>query len=362
MKKPVLFLIFNRPDTTQIVFDEIKKAKPPRLYVAADGSRKDKEGEMEKCQQTREIIKQVDWQCEVKTLFREENLGCGKAISSGIDWFFENEEDGIILEDDCVPEQSFFGFCEKMLDFYKDDERIMMISGTNYDIDASNYEFSYFFANYYTIWGWATWRRAWKLYDRDIKNWDDFKNRKQLEYLFSDKKIADYYSGMVDFLNTGFDTWDIQWWITCIVQYGLAVVPRENLISNIGWAGIHKGNDDDYFKGSSTVSIDLTNLKHPSYVMPDIDLNIELYRKSHAQLDLTKSEADLIKTELELAELEVHSIKTKLNNVYESREYKLILKFQKFVKLIIPVGSLRRKVAVLFWRIMNKLMHFLKIK
>ena len=135
---PILFLVFNRPDVTKKVFEQIKKAKPKKLYIAADGPRKNIPNEKEICNEVIKFVTKINWNCEVKTLFREENLGCGKAVSSAIDWFFENEEFGIILEDDCVPDQSFFGFCEQMLVKYKDDARIMMVAGTNYLLDSKN--------------------------------------------------------------------------------------------------------------------------------------------------------------------------------------------------------------------------------
>ena len=145
LKTAVLFLIFNRPDTTKQVFEAIRKSKPPRLYVAADGPRTDKSGEAEKVEQVRRIAMQVDWNCEVKTLFREENLGCGKAVSSAITWFFKNEEEGIILEDDCLPNQSFFWFCEELLERYRDDMRIMAVSGDNFQKGLARNEFIYYF-------------------------------------------------------------------------------------------------------------------------------------------------------------------------------------------------------------------------
>lgn len=146
---PILFLIFNRPDVTQRVFEEIKKQKPKFLFIAADGPRENKEGELEKCLQTREIINLIDWDCELKTLFREKNLGCRNAVSSAIDWFFENVESGIILEDDTLPHPDFFRFCEELLIKYKDDERIWLITGTNSlkETDLTG-NYSYLFSGY----------------------------------------------------------------------------------------------------------------------------------------------------------------------------------------------------------------------
>jgi hypothetical protein len=171
---PVLFLIFNRPNTTEQVFEAIAKAKPRCLFVAADGPRTDKEGEAEKCQAVRDIIKRVDWDCEVKTLFREQNLGCKEAVSSAITWFFEQVEEGIILEDDCLPSDSFFSFCAELLEKYRDDKRIMMISGDNFQDGIQRGDASYYFSSVPWIWGWATWRRAWRLYDREMQTFPSF--------------------------------------------------------------------------------------------------------------------------------------------------------------------------------------------
>jgi len=173
LRTPVLFLVFNRLDTTKKVFQVIKKAKPPRLYIAADGPRETKEGEAERVKAVRDyVMSNMDWECEVKTLFREKNLGCGKAVSEAITWFFENEEMGIILEDDCLPTQSFFWFCEELLIRYKHEEKIMQINGSSFlpNIDIKE---SYFFSKYNHIWGWASWRRAWKHFHMQYPNWED---------------------------------------------------------------------------------------------------------------------------------------------------------------------------------------------
>ncbi len=285
---PVLLLIFNRPDNTRQVFEAIKKVKPNQLFIAADGAREGKEGEMELCGQARQIATDVDWQCEVKTLFREHNLGCKYAVSSAIDWFFEQVEQGIILEDDCIPNHDFFGYCAQLLYYYKADPRIMMICGTNYlPAEISDaIKHSYFFSNYYPIWGWATWKRAWDLYDVEMKSWDNFKERRQLFYRFSSSKISSHYEYMFDLIKNGFDTWDIQWWYTCIFQSGLAIVPKYNLISNIGIVGTHTSTQGNYSINMPTQGINYKNLIHPHFVFADKYLNEMTYKKSHAQIDM----------------------------------------------------------------------------
>ena len=264
-------LIYNRPDTTQKVFDAIKKAKPKQLFIEADGQREDKEGEKEKCEQARKIIEQVDWDCEVKTLFREKNLGCKIAVSSAIDWFFENVEEGIILEDDCLPDQSFFQFCKIMLEKYRNDTRIMMISGTNYLFNKVTISESYFFSKIYAIWGWATWRRSWMKYDIDMNNWPEFRNNKQLTWIFNDKEIIEYYTSMFQATySKRINTWDIQWVYSCIFNNGLALAPRKNLISNIGNTGTHTDSKISIFINMPTGTININNIKHPVFVIPNI--------------------------------------------------------------------------------------------
>lgn len=234
LQTAVLFLVFNRPDTTARVFEAIRKAKPPRLYVVADGPRASREGEAKRVAQVREIATAVDWPCEIKTLFREENLGCKSSVSSGITWFFEHEMEGIILEDDCLPSQSFFGFCELLLQRYRNQDRIMSISGTQIHRAQSEGP-SYSFSNFAQIWGWATWRRAWAKYDQELEQWERFKadgyqklplNSWSARYVWTDK---------FDRIRAGLlDTWDYQWMFTCWMHGGKTILPRVNLVANIG--------------------------------------------------------------------------------------------------------------------------------
>ena len=185
LKTAVLLVIFNRPETTQVVFEAIRKAKPPRLYVAADGPRTEVPSDAKKCKEAREIINQVDWDCEVKTLFREKGLGCGLGPSSAFTWFFEHEEDGIILEDDCLPSQSFFWFCEELLERYRHDNRVMHIGGNNFlNGWQKDRDYSYYFSNSGHIWGWATWRRAWKLFDFNISLYEKLKGKNYFQNFF----------------------------------------------------------------------------------------------------------------------------------------------------------------------------------
>lgn len=273
LSTPVLLLIFNRPDTTQQVFNEIRKAEPKELFVAADGPRKDNPTDERLCQEARNIISQVDWECNVHTLFREENLGCKVAVSSAIDWFFSEVEEGIILEDDCVPDQSFFPFCQELLEYYRDDERIMMIAGTNFLFNRVDIEESYFFSRYYPIWGWATWRRAWSLYDINMREWPKFSMKKYIYKIYSNKKISILLENMFKETYKGnINTWDIQWLFTCIVNNGLSICPKYNLISNVGILGEHSQNASK-FHMMPRKKIDPYYLIHPKNIFPNFELD-----------------------------------------------------------------------------------------
>ncbi len=239
---PILFIIFNRPEQTDQVFAEIKKNKPTRLFIAADGPRHDKLGEYELCDNLRKnILTKIDWPCEVKTLFRDRNLGCKMAVSSAIDWFFKNVENGIILEDDCLPNQSFFKYCAKMLERYSQQDNIFMISGNNFLPDDLSQPANYYFSRIPHIWGWATWRRAWQKYDVTMSDWPDFSKNNSIKNIWKKKNVQKYWSKIFkDTYEGNIDTWDYQWNYAIWKNNGLSVVPDVNLVSNIGFGtGTH---------------------------------------------------------------------------------------------------------------------------
>ncbi len=250
LNTPVLFLVFNRLNSTKKVFEEIKKAKPKKIFIAADGPRNQEE--KSKTDSVREyIIKNIKWKCQVKTLFREKNLGCKYAVSSAIDWFFKNVERGIILEDDCLPNQSFFRFCQEMLEKYRDNEKIMHVSGTNIE-EVSKIPESYFLSRCTNVWGWATWRRAWKDYDVEMRKWPIWKIKilgLMKNYgLFN--KIKSWRLYELTYRNK-INTWDYQWDFLCRIKKGLSIVPKVNLITNLGFIeGTHTVN---YQKNEKTL-------------------------------------------------------------------------------------------------------------
>ena len=234
----VLFLIFNRLETTKRVFKTIQQAKPPRFYVAADGYRSHCKGEEEKVLEVRNyILNNINWNCEVKTLFRDRNMGCGAAVSSAIDWFFKYEETGIILEDDVMPDPSFFQFCEELLERYKNEPQIMIISGDYFAGEKHRPKASYYFSQYPHIWGWATWRRAWKGYDRLMTKWPQLKLTNFLSQLDNgNKHFMNYWSRIFDMIHDGrLDTWDYQLIFACWVNHSLSIMPSKNLVKNIGF-------------------------------------------------------------------------------------------------------------------------------
>lgn len=235
LRTPVVLIIFNRTDTTQRVFDAIREVKPLKLLVISDAPRINREGEAEQCEATRAIINQVDWECEVLTNHSNINLGPRKRISSGLDWVFEQVEEAIVLEHDCLPGATFFRYCEELLEKYRDDERIMIISGNNLQFGRKRNQHSYYFSRYIHIWGWATWRRAWEKYDVSIPKWNELKDSSWLSDLLDNQQAVMYWSGIFDAIISGYDTWDYSLVFSLWINEGLSISPQVNLVSNIGF-------------------------------------------------------------------------------------------------------------------------------
>ncbi|NEO98676.1 MAG: glycosyltransferase family 2 protein [Symploca sp. SIO2E9] len=236
LKTPVVFIIFNRPDTTYKVFEVIRKVKPPKLFVIADGPRVDRSGEAEKCAAARAIIDHVDWDCEVLKNFSDLNMGCKGRVSSGLDWVFNRIEEAIILEDDCLPHPTFFRFCEELLEKYRDDERVMTITGTNLLGEWKSNLQSYHFSYYFNCWGWATWKRVWKCYDVDMKLWSEPEAQKRVGDVIADKKQFLNRKRLLDAAYFGNNnSWAYQFFFMCLLYSGMSITPSKNLISNLGF-------------------------------------------------------------------------------------------------------------------------------
>lgn len=269
-QNPILFIIFNRPDTTKIVFEQIRNARPPKLYIAADGPRTNRPGEYQKTNEARSIISTIDWDCEVFSLFRDENLGCKLAVSSAIDWFFQNELQGIILEDDCVPEPSFFKFCDLLLDQYAHDARVAQICGSNF-ATFPEVKGSYCFSKYADIWGWATWRRAWNMYDLNMSDWPEWRDNGGLSRLSgSTIGFRDWWTKIFDQTYDGLiDTWDYQWMYTCWKNQLVSIIPATTQVRNIGFdsdATHTKGGVPDFVTQPTPLEFPL---RHPVHITLD---------------------------------------------------------------------------------------------
>ncbi|GHT13805.1 hemolytic protein HlpA [Bacteroidia bacterium] len=272
---PILLLIFNREDTTRKVFEAIRQQKPKYLFVAADGARKHKPEEIERCRRVRDIIKEVDWDCEVKTLFREENLGCKIAVSSAITWFFDHVEQGIILEDDCLPDPSFFPFCEELLHQYKENERIGHISGNCFLPRRVDNRYSYDFSSITHIWGWATWRRVWKNVDVTFPFWQGEKQKRSSLFCNTLEKIY-FTSFLSDALKNrnGLNPWAVFYYFSLRLQNQLSIYPAVNLVTNIGldseFATHTKKKSRKRFIPFSPIPLPL---KHPHFILRNKQLD-----------------------------------------------------------------------------------------
>lgn len=273
METAVLFLVFNRPETTRRVFEAIRTAAPARLYVAADGPRPNRLDEAARCEEVRRIATAVDWPCTVSTLFRSENLGCRVAVSTAIDWFFEQEPLGIILEDDCLPCHAWFRFAEEMLSRYSDEERIMNISANHFHGDAHQPTASYFFSRYFHSTGWASWRRAWRHYDRDMAAWPRLRNTDWLQSIgVGNRLFLLYWSDIFDMAYSGrrVDSWAYRWTFSCWARNGLTILPARNLLTNIGYGpeATHTTDIDDRLSNLPLEDLNFP-LRHPAGVERD---------------------------------------------------------------------------------------------
>jgi hypothetical protein len=245
LNTPVIFLIFNRPKPTKLAFDEIRRARPPKLLIVADGPRRDRPEDVDLCEQTRAVLRDVDWPCEVLRKFSPENLGCKQNVSQGLDWAFDHVEEAIILEDDCLPDPTFFRFCEELLDRYRPNEHIAQVCGSNYQQGIRRTSFSYYFSRHAHIWGWATWRRSWQHNDLSMSAWPQLRDRGWLKQYLGNSKAAFYWRKLFDDSIKGdrdsLNSWAIPWTFSCWARGGVSIIPEINLISNIGYskAGTH---------------------------------------------------------------------------------------------------------------------------
>lgn len=273
LSTPVALLIFNRPETTIKVLKAIREAAPDRLFIIADGPRNNNSEDARLCKAARALVNMIDWPCQVSTSFSDHNLGCGIRPATGISWVFEQVEEAIILEDDCVPHPSFFRFCQELLGKYRDNKRVMHISGCNFMLGRHETKYSYYFSRYSLSGGWATWRRAWENFDFDIREWQKLRSTSWLQHSLGNQKAAWYWKRIFDYVDQGGKAhiWDFQWLFACWLQESLCVTPAVNLISNIGY-----GANATHTNWQSKFSrIPTAELQHPLRHPPTIERDIE---------------------------------------------------------------------------------------
>lgn len=273
---PILFLIFNRPDTTEKVFEKIREIKPRQLFVAADGPREGNEKDKINCEAARSIATNVDWDCEVKTLFRDENLGCGKAVSKGITWFFDHVEMGIILEDDVLVDLSFFHFCQNLLFYYRNNDQIFHIGGSNYQNGIQRGKASYYFSKYPHIWGWATWKEKWDLYNFELTD-----SKEEIEAIISNycgiSREKKYWSCLFNSLKDTkeISSWSYQWLYCSWKSNGISVLPNQNLVENIGFNNNATHTFVSIVDYNKNKILALLEIQHPAKV--EINNKADLY-------------------------------------------------------------------------------------
>jgi hypothetical protein len=299
---PILFLVFNRLDTAKLVFEKIREVKPKQLFIGSDGAREGVDGEKEKVELVRKyILDNIDWACEVKTLFRDKNLGCGYAPPQAITWFFEQVEYGIILEDDCVPHIYFFTFCALLLDKYKDNSEIYAITGCNFQ-DKKHGNASYYFACYFHVWGWATWKRAWQKSDIDLTEYEYFIASKHIKQLALNTEQEQFWIATLARLLQNRDTWDYQWMYSIYKNNGLVIAPNVNLVRNIGWGteATHTFDKLNHLSNRKTESI--LKLVHPDKVYRNKEAD-NFYFDTAMVFKTTLKEKFMYKMKLELQKI-----------------------------------------------------------
>jgi hypothetical protein len=273
LQTPIAFIFFNRPDPTARVFQAIRQAKPPQLFLIADGPRADRPGEAECCAATRAVVEQVDWDCQVLTNYADHNLNCGVRVATGLDWVFSQVEEAIILEDDCLPDSSFFQYCQELLEYYRHDQRVMTISGDHSPLGLKRKRQatdSYYFSIHPRIWGWATWRRAWQLRDMEMAQWEVIRDDGWLDDIFRNPAEARTWQRQLQNAKDSDDYWDYPWNLTCWLHHGLCIVPNTNMVANLGLGpGASRTTDAEDPRANTPVGAMSFPLVHPKFMVVD---------------------------------------------------------------------------------------------
>ena len=279
-RAPVLLIAFNRPDTTQKVFDAIKRAKPRKLYVSVDGPRDGNIQDSQNVERVKEIFNKIDWECEVHKRFAEVNQGCGPGPYNAISWAFKREDRLIILEDDCVPAQSFFSYCDELLEYYIDDTRIWSISGNNFNEEAVSTPHSYFFSMYDHSWGWATWKRCWEHMDFTMSKWPLIINQDLVKSAFRTKQEARFFQKKFEqiYKNELLKThiWDYQFMFAFRSNNVLSIVPVKNLVMNIGCMGTHSEKKSQFH--NRAIAENYKIISHPDFILCDVNFDTHHFK------------------------------------------------------------------------------------
>lgn len=289
---PVLLIAWRRPDSTKRVIEAIRPLAPSLVFVACDGPRANNIGEAELVDAVRRVIEaEIDWPCVLERRFSAFNQGCKIGVSSAIQWFFDHVEQGIILEDDCLPNQDFLPFCQSLLDLYRTDSRIWCISGSNFQRGQRRGDGSYYFSRYMHCWGWASWRRCWNSYDRDLTRWSSLKNSGLMETIFDDPDERAHWGLIWDRLLTESepDTWDYQWLFTIFANGGLIAIPNTNLVKNIGFGPDATHTKEEFI--STQADQPLGPLVHPSWLLRDSEADRETYKQIYGRWNPAPSSA-----------------------------------------------------------------------
>jgi len=297
---PILLLTWRRPDTTKQVVDALRSVSPTNLYVASDGPRNKQEAI--KVKETRDLIDQkIDWPCHVSTLYSAANQGCEQGVSKAISWFFTHVEEGIILEDDCVPHQDFFSYCKQLLDFYRDDLRIWCISGNNFQDGVCRGQATYYFSRFNHCWGWATWRDRWNHYDDQNKLWSELRNSPSCQKsIFPNPVERDYW---LEIWNSVFgcnspDSWAYRWALVCMSNRALTCLPNSNLVFNIGFGEDSTHTHSHMNQGRLPESFSVTS--HPILVCNDDEADNYSFDHHYGGLAYQKSKSFLYPLQVRL--------------------------------------------------------------
>ena len=278
MDTPLLLIAWRRPHTLRQVINAIRPIAPSLVFVACDGPNIDRPGEFENVAATRAVIEsEIDWPCHIERLYSDVNQGCRLGVSRAITWFFEQVEEGIILEDDCVPHPDFFLYCTTLLERYRSDTRVWCVSGNNFQNGHWRGDGSYYFSRYNHCWGWATWRRCWQHYDAGLSQWPTLRSSGLLTSIFHDRLERNYWLRIWQrLLDQGKpDSWAYRWTFTCLVNGGLSALPNRNLVTNVGF-----GSDATHTTGrpiNTAIAEGIDPYQHPSFLLRDVDADRYTY-------------------------------------------------------------------------------------